>query len=192
MFNKIKRFFVSLLNSMRMFFFKKDNTIRLFVDMDGTLAQWMNVDQSEIYKKGYFLNLPPHQEVVDAINRIKEDNFIEVYILSCYLTDSRFAYNEKQKWVEKYLPGVQCIFVPGGFNKADAVENFTGKSVTESDILLDDYSKNLHEWKTAGGTAVKLLNGINHTKGTWKEEMIRIGEIDIFQLYLHNKIISIE
>ena len=34
----------------------------------------------------------------------------------------------------------------------------------DSDILIDDFSKNLREWH---GVAIKLMNGINGTKGTW-------------------------
>ena len=40
-----------------------------------------------------------------------------------------------------------------------------------TDVLVDDYTKNLKEWPVFGdakfGRAVKLLNGINGTNGTW-------------------------
>ena len=40
-----------------------------------------------------------------------------------------------------------------------------------TDVLVDDYTKNLKEWPVFGdakfGRAVKLLNGINGNNGTW-------------------------
>jgi hypothetical protein len=38
-------------------------------------------------------------------------------------------------------------FVPGG--------------IREGDVLIDDYNKNLEEWRAAGGTSVKFVNDIN-------------------------------
>ena len=40
-------------------------------------------------------------------------------------------------------------------------------SINKNWILIDDFSKNLHRWEAAGGTGIKILNGINATKGTW-------------------------
>ena len=43
--------------------------------------------------------------------------------------------------------------------------------VRMTDVLVDDYTKNLKEWPVFGdakfGRAVKLLNGINGNNGTW-------------------------
>ena len=37
--------------------------------------------------------------------------------------------------------------------------------------LLDDYTKNLASWNPNQG--IKLLNGINHTRGTWQGNAVR-------------------
>ena len=150
---------------------KKEN--RLFVDMDGTLAKYQPVDTMEIlFEKGYFLNLEPQQNVVDAIKKIiKEQPEMEVYIMSSVLTDSKYALQEKNEWLDKYLPEIDKehrIFPPCGENKLDYVPN----GIRPTDFLLDDYTKNLTLWEPPA-KGIKLLNGINHTNETWKGSMLR-------------------
>lgn len=146
---------------------------RLFVDMDGTLAVFKPVDTLEtLYEKGYFLNLEPHENVVSAIKEIIKNNpEIEVNILSAYLTDSKYALDEKNAWVEKYLPEIpkeNRVFVPCGANKRECIEG----GVRPNDFLLDDYTKNLNDWQPPA-RGIKLLNAINHTRGSWSFDRIR-------------------
>ena len=76
--------------------------------MDGTLAEFKKVDTLEkLYEKGYFLNLEPNMNVVDAIRSIVTDHSeIEVYILSAVLSDSSYAVTEKNAWLDQYLPEI--------------------------------------------------------------------------------------
>ncbi|MFQ9404087.1 MAG: hypothetical protein ACLR1Z_09985, partial [Eubacterium sp.] len=54
---------------------------RLFVDMDGTLAEFKPVDTLEtLYEKDYFLNLKPNENVLGAIKQLIAQNDIDVYI----------------------------------------------------------------------------------------------------------------
>lgn len=145
---------------------------RLFVDMDGTLAVFKKIDELEtLYQKGYFLNLKQNENVVAAVRQIINSRIdIEVYILSAYLSDSKYALEEKNAWLDRYLPEIDHkhrIFPPCGVNKREYVKG----GITPEDYLLDDYTKNLREWDPPG-SAIKLLNGINHTKGTWQGEKI--------------------
>jgi|GEM_PF-721510 len=145
---------------------------RLFVDMDGTVAVFKQVDTLEtLYEQGYFLNLEPHTQVIDAMKKIiKESLDIEVFILSSVLADSRYALEEKNQWLDKYLPEIDMehrIFPPCGVSKRDHIQG----GIDENDWLLDDYTYNLNQWQPPG-RGIKLLNGINHTKGTWKHEMV--------------------
>ena len=55
------------------------------------------------------------------------------------------------------------VFCPYGADKA----LFVPGGIRPDDVLLDDYTPNLIAWSQSGGKAVKLLNGINGTKGTW-------------------------
>ncbi len=134
---------------------------RIYVDMDGVLATW-NSDKSleEVAMPGYFRDLTPMRNVVDAIKRIIHSKQYEVYILSSVLHD--IAIRDKNYWLDTYLPEIPLInriFVPYGQIKADYIGNLDYR-----DILVDDFSKNLKEWH---GVGIKLLNGINGTKGTW-------------------------
>lgn len=40
-------------------------------------------------------------------------------------------------------------------------------TLTEEMFLFDDFSRNLHEWKSAGGKGIKCYNGLNGNHGTW-------------------------
>lgn len=146
---------------------------RLFVDMDGVLAVFKPVDTMEtLYEKGYFANLAPQKNVVDVIEYLDAlESDIEVFVLSAYLSDSKYALTEKIAWLDKYLPGIDAehrLFVPCGTDKKMAVPD----GLSPDDFLLDDYTKNLLDWDPPGH-GVKLLNGINHTRGTWKGDRIR-------------------
>lgn len=145
---------------------------RLFVDMDGTLAEFKTVDTLEtLYEKDYFINLMPNENVLGAIKQLIADNDFDVYILSAYLTDSRYALEEKNAWLDKYLPELpqeKRLFVPCGTDKSVAVPGL----IRPDDYLLDDYTKNLSEWEPPA-KGIKLINGINHTNGTWQGDKIQ-------------------
>ncbi len=146
---------------------------RLFVDMDGTLAVFRHVDELEtLYEKGYFLNLEPQKNVLAAIRELAVNHpEIEVNILSAYLTDSQYALQEKNKWLDRYLPEINRdhrVFVPCGTDKKEGIRG----GIRENDILLDDYTKNLNEWQPPA-KGIKLLNGINHSRGTWPHDRLR-------------------
>lgn len=145
---------------------------RLFVDMDGTLAMFHHVDTLEtLYEKGYFLNLEPHQNVIDAVKQVfQNEPDISVYILSAVLADSATARDEKNLWLDKYLPEIDAahrLFPPCGVDKASYLIANYGIRIDKEDVLLDDYTKNLLNWELIGGRGLKLLNGINDTRGTW-------------------------
>lgn len=163
--------------------------MKLFVDMDGTLNEFQSVKHlEELYVKGRFLNAVPHLEVIEAVKWIVINTNIEVYILSAYLEHSEYALEEKNEWLDRYLPEITSenrIFVVCGESKADVVEDSFGY-LTKDDYLFDDYSVNLHEWERAGGTGIKLLTGKNNTKGTWKGKSVAMHS-DILKHVLYGK-----
>lgn len=148
---------------------EKNEKSRLYVDMDGTLAEFKQVDTLEkLYEEGYFLNLKPQMNVVLAVKEImNKEPDVEVFILSSVLSDSRYALEEKNKWLDFYLPEVDAahrIFPPCGEDKRTYIPN---DNPGRNEFLLDDYTKNLTYWEPPC-VGIKLLNGINDTHGTWK------------------------
>lgn len=142
--------------------------MRIFVDMDGTLARWSYVSQDVLHSDGYFASLQPQNNVQEAVEVLAKDN--EVFILSAYIQDSDYALRDKNIWLDKFMPFMSAenrLFVPYGSDKYDYVPG----GVRPDDVLLDDYTPNLIGWAKHSGTGVKLLNGINHTHKTWNGAM---------------------
>ena len=155
---------------------EKYNNTRFFVDIDGVLAKFQQVDTLEtLYEKGYFLNLEPVENAINAVKIIKAEHpEIEVFILSSVLSDSEFALQEKNEWLNQYLPEIDMehrLFPPCGANKASYVPDGIG----ETDFLWDDYTHNLSAWEPPA-RGIKLLNGINHTNETWSGNMLRFDK----------------
>lgn len=152
----------------------ENNKQRLFVDMDGTLAVFKQVDKLEtLYEEGYFVNLAPHRNVVAAVKSLIQDSEfenIEIFILSSVLTDSKYALKEKNAWLDKYLPEIDekhRIFPPCGNDKKDYIPG----GVREDDYLLDDYTRNLKAWQPPA-RGIKLVNAINDSKKTWEHDRV--------------------
>jgi len=144
----------------------------LYVDLDGTAAEFRKVDTLEtLYEKGYFLNLRPNKTVVEAIRKIAVYHpEVEVFVLSAYLSDSKYALEEKNMWIDEHLPEIDTkhrIFPPCGADKKEYIPGGVGSN----DFLLDDYSYNLNSWEPPA-KGIKLMNGINGTKGTWQSERL--------------------
>lgn len=160
---------------------------RLFVDMDGTLAEFKVVDTLEkLYEKDYFLNLKPNENVIEAVRWLVDEENIEVYVLSAVLSDSKYALDEKNKWLDKYLPEIKMenrIFPPCGKDKKDYLPD----GIRTDDVLLDDYTKNLQAWEPPA-KGIKCLNGINNTKGTWQGSRI---QLDKMAYEINQEIISV-
>lgn len=155
---------------------------KIYIDMDGTIARFHdeNLYLERMFEKGFFRDLKPFENAVAAIEKLVNDSTAEIYILSATLNSC--SLDEKNQWLDKYLPNIDKdhrIFTSLNVPKSEAI----GHQLTDKDILIDDYNKNLLEWEKAGGTSVKAKNNINH-KGLhgelWKGEIVDVVKDDMY------------
>lgn len=149
--------------------------LNVYIDMDGTLTEFKQVPLEALYEPGYFRSLKENKHVVEAALRLAEQG-AKVTVLSCYLSDSPYARQEKEQWLREHLPGMPYILLPCGENKAEKISTQSGRPLCKRDVLIDDHSPNLIQWQKAGGRAVKMLNGINGAGQKWKGERIHYEE----------------
>lgn len=137
---------------------------RIFLDMDGVLTKWEHSSIEQVASRGYFIHRQPQKNVIDAVTILSKNKDINLYILSSVFMDDH-SINEKVEWNRIHVPVIPIerqIFVPYGMSKEAGLDMIGG--IKKDDVLLDDFSENLHKW---GGVGIKLYNGINGTKGTW-------------------------
>lgn len=85
----------------------KYNSIALFWDMDGVLAEFDILDKEKLHnnEKGLFLNKRPVFTVIGKAKEIFKSPNIDSYILSiCYYNEQK---QEKIDWLDKYLPMIR-------------------------------------------------------------------------------------
>ena len=137
---------------------------RVFIGMDGTLARFHaeNNYLERMYEPSFFSELAPYENAVDTATKLAEGGEAEVYVISAVIEGypPGDCAEQKHAWLDEHLPMIDRahrIFPPMGANKTEYVP----EGVRADDLLVDDYNKNLEEWRTAGGTSVKFVNDIN-------------------------------
>jgi 5'(3')-deoxyribonucleotidase len=129
--------------------------IIIYCDMDGVLADFDKVKNAvAIYKTepNFFYDLEPINENVNAIKKLIAKDYL-VKILS--KSPHEKADSDKRKWLEKYLPEIKdenIIFARPHETKISFV-NELEKSFS---LLLDDYEKNIQEWRNENGIAITI------------------------------------
>lgn len=151
------------------------NKVRIFIDMDGTIADlhaipdWYERAKTE---EDFFQKLEPFQNLITALFLIKQHygDQIETKTLSAVDKTTEFTTRSKSVWIDTnaaFIEEDDRIFSPLGENKAKYVG-----PISKRDLLLDDYTKNLLEWTASGGSAIKIRNNINCNGNKWKGEII--------------------
>lgn len=141
--------------------------------MDGTLAVWQEgTPMEEVCEPGYFASIPPNENVLKAVTLLYalcNQLDIEIFTLSAVFDDGH-SVRDKNIWLDKYLPFITAshrLFTPCDKPKHEAACLQELGGINHNDYLLDDYTKNIFEWKSVGGTPIKLFNGINGRSGTF-------------------------
>ena len=146
--------------------------IKLFLDLDGTLAKFNNKRNAlERFDNeiGFFANLKPYK-YIEVINELAKSNNVEVFVISA--TPNEQADKNKKIWINKYLKDIKkknICFCRIGKNKANEIEKQLKIKIDNKCLLLDDYTNNLIEWKNSNGIGIKRLTtkADNSTK-KWK------------------------
>ena len=156
--------------------------IKLFIDLDGTVAKFNVRNALERFDKeiGFFANLGAYKGI-EAINEMAL--LKNVYVISA--SPNNQADIDKMIWLNKYLPNIpkeNITLCRLGENKAKIIENKYNLIIDSNCYLLDDYSKNLFEWVANGGIGIKRLNSVaDNSRGLWKgltiKDLNKIAEI---------------
>ena len=133
----------------------------VYFDMDGVLAKFQKEVPAEATKvPGYCLGLDEDPKAIMLANMLRIRG-IAVCALSAVWHDK--AKSDKREWLDKKIgKDFPAIFVPNGADKSQYIKQ------GRRSILIDDFSRNLHEWTRAGHIGIKYMNGINGNNGTWK------------------------
>ena len=142
---------------------------KIFLDLDGTLARFnvRNALKRFDNEKGFFANLLAYKGIETINEMAKAGN---VYIISA--SPNEQADVDKIEWICKYLPNINLLtnvlICRCGDNKAEYLKS-KGLTIDNESYLLDDYTKNLIEWESAGGVGIKRLTSVSdNSTGKWK------------------------
>lgn len=167
----------------------------VYFDLDGCLAVYdyglyipKSEDETPLYLQlgaHVFRNLDVMESVMKAFNILYEKYKNSEDVQFKIMTGIPVGLLQAEHTIDKYFwcnDTIQnfeqqdffCVSVP----KHEAVSESLW-NLTEDDILIDDYPKNLDNWRKHGGTAIKCLNGINsfdanydYIEASWSAEEI--------------------
>lgn len=143
--------------------------MKLFLDLDGTLAQFNVRNALKRFDKeqGFFANLKAYK-YIELVNTLALEQ--DLFIISA--SPNEQADNDKMFWLDKHLPNIKkenITLCRIGENKGIILQNKYNITIDRTCYLLDDYTKNLVEWEQLGGTGVKRLTSVaDNSRKLWK------------------------
>ena len=85
---------------------KNKNKIKMFLDMDGTIVEFIFDSKNSYSRKGEYLIKEPIKPIIEQINRVKEKyTDIDINILSCSKNEDMVK--EKNEWLDLYMPYIE-------------------------------------------------------------------------------------
>lgn len=142
------------------------NKPSVYFDIDGTLGKWYpdgrGFAMEEIFDPAnhYFRHIEPHPAMI-LLAKLLQEKGVDVCIISAA---ERETIRDKWEWIDEHCPFIRksnICFAPIGADKSNFV-----KGNAECSILIDDYNRNLQEWK---GTAIKAINTVNSHQDIYGE-----------------------
>lgn len=113
----------------------------VFLDLDNVLADFDNspdipeadkeqYNHPNIYKKGFFYNLPVMPGAIEFVEKLLKSDKFDLHVLTQPVSGSSHSYRDKVIWVKKYFP--QLV------NKITMTQD---KTMLRGEILIDDNPK---------------------------------------------------
>lgn len=124
----------------------------VYLDMDGVIADFngeRNAMERFQTEKGFFKKLHVMNEW--GVRQLIANKKIDVRILT--KSPNRQADKDKIAWLKYYFPQIKrnkIIIVRNNKSKADAIKP------SQKGVLLDDYGKNINEWRLKGYEGYKV------------------------------------
>lgn len=143
----------------------------LFLDMDGTMAMFYEQSNclEQMWQPNFFAGLKPYANLIEAIKLLHKEGIELCVISAIHQTHFGMVATEKKRWLYRYLPEIfheqsrNVIFVDVNESKAATISSYAKSKRVAMDqcYLLDDYNKNLQDWRKHGGKPIKFVNEIN-------------------------------
>ena len=161
-------------------------------DMDGVLAiyernayiknykQGECIEKTPIYlqpEKHYYRTVQPDVKMIEVVKLLQYKSAHSVRIITNVSPDELIRpiqVEDKLDWLHKYCPFIttEQFFWTTSTKSERVLEITKNQLITDcvnlkldtSQILIDDFNKNLLNWQNAGGTAIKYINGLNDPK----------------------------
>ena len=159
-------------------------SVTVFSDMDGCIAVFnKEASLEDTYGPSYFRNLEM-DEWYDEFLKGLEERGIKVVFLSAAYGDKQAA--DKRLWLNEHgYENNKLICVPYGVCKREYIQEHYPELLSDLNVLIDDFTKNLLGWQTSVTedmpyfVGIKYINAINDTRRTWKGIRIGLADPDI-------------
>jgi 5'(3')-deoxyribonucleotidase len=144
----------------------------IYIDMDGVVADWEaaaaqhiqkqkdinglwpNEDWEKIRSQVHFYRhlpeMPRARELMDLARRFRDELGWELRMLTAipHKNDMHETFHDKIDWMAERWPEVRVHFGPYAHDKQHHAK--------PGDILVDDRTSNIQEWRAVGGVAVQV------------------------------------
>lgn len=148
---------------------KENEKIAIFVDMDGTIAEYPVYQEENVAKamEEEYSKIEPVNYIINILKELSKIENIDLYILT--LSKTIQISEEKIKWLKKYVNFIQeknWIIITkklGEYNKENrdfikALKMQEKLPIYDFEILLDDDHKVLKETQKLLGNKVKVFH----------------------------------
>ena len=148
---------------------KENEKIAIFVDMDGTIAEYPVYQEENVAKamEEEYSKIEPVNYIINILKELSKIDNIDLYILT--LSKTIQISEEKIKWLKKYVNFIQeknWIIITkelGEYNKENrdfikALKMQEKLPIYDFEILLDDDHKVLKETQKLLGNKVKVFH----------------------------------